>query len=80
VLLDDTDLVTTDPAAAELTRYGLGRIDFWGFKPGVHRMTCTTIFSWDFNHWLVPGAKRSAVEAPPAPREPRSAAPADARP
>ncbi|MFI7433218.1 hypothetical protein [Micromonospora haikouensis] len=55
VVLDDTDLATTDPAAAELAAHGLGRLDLWGFKPGVQRMTCTSVFSWDFNHWLLPG-------------------------
>ncbi|MEO3779171.1 hypothetical protein ABGB16_20460 [Micromonospora sp. B11E3] len=64
VVLDDTDLSTTDPAAEELAAYGLGRLDFWGFKAGVHRMTCTSIFSWDFNHWLLP---RPAVWADTVP-------------
>ncbi|SCE66036.1 class I SAM-dependent methyltransferase [Micromonospora mirobrigensis] len=54
VVLDDTDLATTDPAAKELAAHGLGRLDFWGFKPGVDRLTCTSVFGRDFNHWLLP--------------------------
>jgi hypothetical protein len=64
IVLDDTDLPTTDPAAKELAAYGLGRLDFWGFKAGVHRMACTSIFSWDFNHWLLP---RTPTDAKPMP-------------
>jgi len=54
VLLDDTDVPGSEPAQVALTRAGFGRIDFWGFRPGVALDTCTSVFSRDFNRWLLP--------------------------
>ncbi|MDG4801826.1 class I SAM-dependent methyltransferase [Micromonospora sp. WMMD980] len=56
VVLDDTDRPTTRPADQSLTDQGFGRLDFWGFKPGLGIDACTTIFSRDFNSWMVPTA------------------------
>ncbi|MDG4780345.1 class I SAM-dependent methyltransferase [Micromonospora sp. WMMD961] len=54
VVLDDTDRPTTRPADDALTAQGFGRLDFWGFKPGLGVDACTTVFSRDFNAWMVP--------------------------
>ncbi|WP_320066985.1 hypothetical protein [Micromonospora sp. RTGN7] len=57
VVLDDTDHPGLVDAQEELTRRGMGRIDFWGFKPGIGLHGCTSVFAWDFNHWLVAGSR-----------------------
>jgi hypothetical protein len=67
VILDDSEMDTSLEAQATLAGYGLGRLDFWGFKPGIPTMTCTTAFGRDFNHWLLPQS-RSTAEATPARR------------
>ena len=54
VILDDAENMELAPAQAELARQGLGRIDFWGIKPGIGTLRCTTVFSRDFNPWLIP--------------------------
>lgn len=51
VILDDTDKAESVPAQKALTGRGLGRLDFWGFKPGLGTQRCTTVFSRDFNQW-----------------------------
>jgi hypothetical protein len=52
VVLDDTDRATTRPAEAALTAQGLGRLDLWGFKPGLGVNACTSVFGRDFNPWM----------------------------
>ncbi|MGI5215893.1 hypothetical protein [Plantactinospora sp. CA-290183] len=52
VVLDDTDNPASRPAQAVLTDRGLGRLDFWGLKPGMPTRLCTSVFSRDFNAWL----------------------------
>lgn len=52
VILDDTNTAQSVEAQAELTNRGLGRLDFWGLKPGITSRCCTSMFSRDFNSWL----------------------------
>ncbi|WP_148086391.1 class I SAM-dependent methyltransferase [Micromonospora sp. HM5-17] len=52
VVLDDTDNAASLPAQTALADRGLGRLDFWGFKPGMSTRLCTSVFSRDFNAWL----------------------------
>jgi hypothetical protein len=51
VILDDTDKPDSVAAQDALTGRGFGRLDFWGFKPGLGTERCTTVFSRDFNRW-----------------------------
>lgn len=53
VLLDDSDTAQLEPAQRILAEAGFGRIDFWGFRPGVALTSCTSVFSRDFNRWLI---------------------------
>jgi hypothetical protein len=64
VILDDTDKAESVPAQAELTRRGLRRLDFWGFKPGVASRCCTSAFSLDFNTWLATAEPAGATGRP----------------
>lgn len=62
VILDDTDRRESATAQRELSARGFGRLDFWGFKPGIGIHACTTVFSRDFNPWLVSeGGKQPAL-------------------
>ena len=52
VILDDTDNAASLPAQEALSGRGLGRLDFWGFKPGLGTRLCTSVFSRNFDAWL----------------------------
>jgi hypothetical protein len=65
VILDDTDREKSRPAQRELSGRGLGRLDFWGFKPGIGTRACTTVFGRDFNPWLRRAAARTGSPAEP---------------
>jgi hypothetical protein len=52
VILDDTDKPESVPAQEALTSRGLGRLDFWGLKPGLGTQRCTTVFGRDINAWV----------------------------
>jgi hypothetical protein len=56
VILDDTNDEHSIAAQRELSRRGLGRLDFWGFKPGAGTRACTTVYGRDFNPWLINAA------------------------
>lgn len=52
VVLDDTDNVASLPAQVALAERGLGRLDLWGFKPGIGTRLCTSVFGRDIDAWL----------------------------
>ncbi|MBE1488712.1 class I SAM-dependent methyltransferase [Plantactinospora soyae] len=52
VVLDDTDNAASVPGQVELADRGLGRLDFWGLKPGIGTRTCTSVFGRDIDSWL----------------------------
>ena len=52
VVLNDTHLSESIGAQEALHQMGLGRIDFWGFKPGIGIDTCTSVYSTDFDSWV----------------------------
>jgi hypothetical protein len=63
LVLDDTDSAESVAAQAALTSQGLGRLDFWGFKPGIGSLRCTSVFSRDFNSWLVTADYAEAADS-----------------
>lgn len=54
VVLDDTHGDRNLAGRIALAEQGFGRIDFWGFKPGIGVDTCTSVFCRNFNAWLPP--------------------------
>lgn len=63
VVLDDTNSPASTEAQQVLGHRGLGRLDFWGFKPGVGTSACTTIFGRDLNPWLHARTRRTSTDA-----------------
>jgi predicted O-methyltransferase YrrM len=51
VLFDDADRSAYSAGRQHLADAGLGRIDFFGPKPGAGHMSTTSLFSRDFNPW-----------------------------
>ncbi len=54
VVLDDTHNPLLVSAQEHLRKQGFGRIDFWGLRPGSSVEGATSVFSKDFNRWLLP--------------------------
>jgi hypothetical protein len=52
LILDNSDRPVYRPIIEHLTKHGLGRIDFYGFPPGLGVPGCTSVFAWSFERWL----------------------------
>jgi predicted O-methyltransferase YrrM len=56
LILDNSDRPAYRPVVEYLDDQGMGRIDFFGFAPGVGVPTCTSVFSQAFGRWVTVGS------------------------
>jgi protein-L-isoaspartate O-methyltransferase len=59
VILDNSNVSEYQPAVSFLMEAGFYRQDFFGPNPGSRYLSCTSVFSRNFDHWLA--RQRAAV-------------------
>jgi hypothetical protein len=55
LILDNSDRPDYRPAFEYLADQGMGRIDFFGFAPGMDLPACTSVFARAFGRWVTVG-------------------------
>jgi predicted O-methyltransferase YrrM len=55
LILDNSDRPDYRPAIDYLADQGMGRIDFFGFAPGMGVPACTSVFAQAFGRWVTVG-------------------------
>jgi predicted O-methyltransferase YrrM len=56
LILDNSDRPAYRPAVEYLADQGMGRIDFFGFTPGLGVPSCTSVFAQAFGRWVTVGS------------------------